>query len=253
MALENALLIADVSHQRLFPRKHSLQYRVYYLCFALSKISELANRFLSVNKTNVFSFHDKDHGFGNKPCMEWAREVLDAHNIKNCDGEIVLLTMPRLLGYVFNPVSFWFCLSQSGAVQAVIAEVNNTFGQRHAYLCAHDNGHAISADEWLTSDKVFHVSPFLEVKGQYHFRFSYSEHKIGVWINYYDNEKLVLTTSLAGKRKRLSSRSLMSCFVIYPMMTFQIIAFIHWHAIRMMLKKFRYHNKPPLTAPEVTR
>ena len=255
MALARALVVADVAHRRVSPKPHALAYRVYYVCLPLQALASAANRIFSINRPNLFSFYEKRHGFGNNGCERWARDVLAEHGLAEvCRGTIELLTMPRVLGYGFNPVSFWFCRDELGALRAVIAEVNNTFGERHCYLLAHEDGSIITGQQWFNSQKLFHVSPFLEVRGSYRFRFHEGEERIAVWIDYLDDAgELVLNTSLVGTRRDLSARSLLACFFRYPLVTFKVIGMIHVHALRMVAKGFTYHRKPPLTAPEVSR
>lgn len=253
MALENGLLIADVVHQRVSPQPHRLRYTVYYLCFPLARMADMACRFLGVNRGNVVSFHERDHGFGGLRCQEWIAKVLCEHEVTAANGEVILLTMPRVLGYVFNPVSFWFCLDKAGVPRAVVAEVNNTFGERHAYLCVHEDQRDMTQDDWLEAKKIFHVSPFLQVKGTYRFRFAYSFEKIGVWIDYVDEGKVVLHTAVTGRRQRLDSPSIARCFFRYPLLTMKIIFLIHLHALRMVVKGFRYYRKPAAPDREVSR
>jgi len=252
MALARSLLVADVSHSRSFPKKHSLHYKVYYLCFRLSQLQQLSSKILSVERFNLFSFFEKDHGFAPMHAENWARSVLAQKGLTQADGDIVLLTLPRVMGYAFNPVSFWFCLDKEGQLRAVISEVNNTFGERHAYVCAHEDQRIIDKDDWLRTQKRFHVSPFLEVSGYYHFRFAYSEDKIGVWIDHYDNDKMILTTSVTGKRETLSDASLIRCFFRYPAITLKVIAMIHCQALRLVMKGIKYHNKPPKPLQDIT-
>lgn len=255
MALTRALLVADVMHQRVAPKRHRLRYRVYYVCLPLQALAQAANRVFSINRANLFSFFEKDHGFGQQGCEAWARGVLAQHGLAEaCSGDIELITMPRLLGYGFNPVSFWFCRDGQRRLRAVIAEVNNTFSERHAYLLAHADASVIDDRHWLAAEKIFHVSPFLKVEGSYRFRFHDGEAKTAVWINYLDAAgEVVLHTSLAGTRQPLSTISLLGCFVRYPLVTFKVIGMIHLHALRMVVKGFTYHRKPPLTAPEISR
>lgn len=252
MALSNGLLVADVAHARLAPKKHSLKYKVYYLCFALSAMESLQGRFLSLRRWNLFGYFERDHGFGGQPNRQWIKQLLSDWKVPQADGEVVLLTMPRVLGYGFNPVSFWFCLDTSGQPRAVVAEVNNTFGERHCYLCVHPGRRPITKDDWLRTDKVFHVSPFLNVRGEYHFRFSYAEEKVGVWIDYYDGGEKVLVTSLVGKRQELSDASLLTAFFRYPLVTFKVIALIHYHALRLVMKGIQYNRKPTPPEKEIT-
>lgn len=252
MALSNGLLVADVAHARLAPKKHSLKYKVYYLCFPLSAMEKLQGRLLSLKCWNLFGYRERDHGFGGQPNRPWIASLLLQWNVPQADGEVVLLTMPRVLGYGFNPVSFWFCLDKSGALRAVVAEVNNTFGERHCYICLHPDKRPITPQDWLRTDKVFHVSPFFNVRGEYHFRFAYAEERVGVWIDYYDNGQKMLVTSLVGDRRLLSDSSLLKAFFRYPLLTFKVIGLIHYHALRLVMKGIKYHCKPTPPEKEIT-
>ncbi len=250
----NMLLMADVSHARTRPKRNAFHYGVYYLCFALDDLGRLGNRLLSLNRWNLFGFYERDHGaLGKAPLSEWIRGVLSQYDISQAGDKIVLLTMPRLLGYAFNPVSFWFCLDAQGGLRAVLSEVRNTFGDRHCYLSFHDDRRAIARDDILCAEKIFHVSPFIEVTGHYKFRFDYREDKIGVWIDYYDENGLMLTTSLTGKRTSLTSPRLLYCFVRYPFVTFKVVALIHYQAVRLWLKGIRYLSRPTPPSQEISR
>lgn len=256
MAIDHALLRAKVSHTRTSPKRNHFSYGVYYLCFALDELSKIAKlRLLSHNTFNLFSLRDRDYGETNgMPLEDWIRGQLSQWNIPQADGRIVLLTMPKLFGYGFNPVSFWFCLDKDNQVRAVLSEVSNTFGDRHSYICFHDDRRPITSDDWLESDKVFHVSPFMEIKGKYRFRFSYHADKVGVWIDYYDdNNTMLLTTSLTGKRTTLTSLALLACFFRYPLVTFKVIGLIHYQALKLWSKGIRYHTRQPLPPTEVSR
>ena len=246
MALENGLLIADVAHARQRPRRNSFCYTVYYLCFALEQTAQLRNRLLSLDRWNLFGYYGKDHPLDIK-------QVLREWGIPQADGSIVLVTMPRLLGYVFNPVSFWFCLDREGGLRAVVSEVNNTFGDHHCYISFHDDRRVIGEDDILTAQKVFHVSPFMHIKGHYKFRFVYRQDKVGVWIDYYDEEGLMLTTSLVGRRYPLNARSLLLNFFRYPLVTLKVIALIHYQALRLWLKGTRYVPRPAPPSTEITK
>lgn len=252
MALANGLLLADVSHTRLHPKRHALRYKVYYLCFPMRLMQDVAGKILSLNRCNLFSFHPRDYGFKGQRGEDWVRNCIAEKNITEADGDIVLITLPRVLGYAFNPVSFWFCLDKDGRPRAVMAEVNNTFGERHGYVCAHPDHRVIEKDDWLLSDKQFHVSPFLKVSGEYHFRFAYSEEKIGVWIDYYDEGQKILLTSVVGKRQPLSDKELLIHFLRYPMITFKVIALIHYHALKLVLKGIKYNNKPAAPLKDIS-
>lgn len=253
MALNNALLISQVSHARQRPKKNAFRYSVYYLCMNVAAWPALDGLWpFSRERWNLFSLWEKDFGRGQSP-EAWIRGLLREWNVTEADGDIVLMTMPRVLGYAFNPVSFWFCLDKQGQLRAVLADVTNTFGERHAYLLHHDDGRVMGSDDWFTSTKQFHVSPFIEVNGRYEFRFVYSEDKIGVWINHHDDEGLLLTTSVTGKRKPLTSRSLMESFFRTPLVTVKVIGLIHLQAFKLFLKGIRYRVKPTPPSTEISR
>jgi DUF1365 family protein len=163
------------------------------------------------------------------------------------------MTMPRLLGYVFNPVSFWFCRDRAGSLRAVLCEVNNTFGERHCYLVHRHDGQPIAPDAWLEGRKAFHVSPFLPVDGRYRFRFRLDRDHAHVDVNYHDEQGLLLATSVSGRCEPLSERSLVRRFVANPTMTVAVIARIHWQAFHLWRKRVRVHRKPDPPTELVSR
>lgn len=181
------------------------------------------------------------------------RGVLKQERIEEADGDIVLVTMPRHFGYGFNPVSFWFCLDIPGHIRAVLAEVNNTFGEHHNYLVAHEDGRIIEESEWLAVRKVFHVSPFLRIEGEYRFRFSYSSDRIAVWINNILPEGVVLSTYIKGVRRALTSYSLLSSALRYPLISLKVIFLIHYQAVKLFMKKLRFKADLPMPEKELTR
>ena len=253
MALSNGLFIAEVMHQRHAPKEHKLKYTVYYLSFPIQRMKEIASKLLSLKHFNLFSYYERDHGFGGLSNEAWVKSVLSEWKLTEADGEVVLITLPRVLGYAFNPVSFWFCLDKAGAVRAVISEVNNTFNERHCYVSMHDDHRPITQDDMLDSHKVFHVSPFLEVTGHYRFRFAYREDRIGVWIDYYKDGIKMLSTALVGKRHPLTDAMLLRCFFRYPLITIKVIGLIHYHALKLVTKGIRYRRKPIPPTQEITR
>ncbi len=244
MALDNALLITQVAHARVRPKVNRFRYHVYYLCLPPSEWKLLGKLWLlSLDRFNLFSLHGQDYGRDGNPDA-WMKQLLHERAITSADGDVVLMTMPRVLGYAFNPVSFWFCLDSAGQLRAVLADVSNTFGERHAYLIHHEDQRPIGKDDLFSSRKVFHVSPFIEVTGHYNFRFAYGEKAVGVWIDHHDDEGLLLTTSVTGKRSPATSLALFHCFLRYPLVTLKVIGLIHYQAIKLMLKGIRYHRKP---------
>jgi DUF1365 family protein len=254
MALNNALAVASVAHARQLPVRHAFRYHVYYLCVALNDIPRMALSLLSLERFNLFGFYASDHGARDGSSLEvWIKRLLNEWRVPEADGQVILFTLPRVLGYVFNPVSFWFCLDKAGALRAVVSEVSNTFGEHHAYISFHDDRRPIRGDDWLRAEKVFHVSPFMDVDGHYLFRFSYDETKLGVWINHHNQNGLMLVTSVVGKRMPLTSSSLLKCFLRYPFVTLKIIALIHGEAVKLLLKGLRYRPKPAPPTTEVSR
>ncbi len=254
MVTSPAFLVSRVMHKRMRPRVHLFTYGVFYLCFPLSKISELRQRFLSVDRWNLLSFYNRDHGARNGSSLEtWMRGILADNGLAEADGDITLVTMPRLFGYVFNPVSFWLCADKAGQLRAVLSEVSNTFGEHHCYLSCHDDHRSLQPDDWLHSRKLFHVSPFLDVAGTYHFRFAIADEKIAIHINLFDDNGLLLATSVTGHRQPITLMQTLAMILNYPFMTLKIVALIHFEALRLWAKGMRYHNKPLPPSQEITR
>jgi len=247
------LLEGRVMHKRLGPKLNRFVYGMYYLVMPLSKLEALP---MARNRFGLMSFYDKDHG----PCDgssldEWARRILKQADLhKTADGEIVLMCLPRVLGYVFNPVSFWCCYDRQQNLRAVLCEVNNTFGERHTYICARPDRQPIESDDILEAEKVFHVSPLLHREGKYTFRFSMTERQFGAWIDYYtpagDRQ---LLTSLTGTLKPLTLNACRRVFVTKPLVTFKAIALIHWQAAKLFAKGLKYVRKPLQLQDNVSR
>jgi DUF1365 family protein len=210
----------------------------------------LPSRLCSRNRFNLMSFYDRDHGDGKTPLLQWIDQLLKSEQVEDADGEIWLQTFPRVLGYVFNPVSFWYCHRRNGELRAIVCEVNNTFGERHCYLL--DTGGAMPWGVLLAAKKVFHVSPFCAVEGNYRFRFmrttqtidSRNIERIVARIDYDDNEGPLLLTSVSGVLSPLSNASATEAFLRHPLMTIGVIARIHWQALRLFIKRVPFFSKP---------
>lgn len=254
MAIKNNyLLLADVMHERLQPKNHKFIYKGFYLAFPLSKISQIKNKILAYNKPGIFSFYDKDHGTKDGSKLDvWIRNILKKENVNGADGEIILVTYPRVAGFLFNPVSFWFCLNKKNDLVAVLAEVNNTFGESHNYLITKDSG-SITKDDWLEAKKVFHVSPFMEVKGKYYFRFYYTEEKIAVWLNYETDSGMMLKTYIIGERDNLNTGSSLKMLLRFPFITIVTLFRIHLHAVKLFIKGIKFYKKPEPPKDELTK
>ena len=229
-------------HRRLRPVQNHFSYGVFFLRLPLSRLAEAG---IAINRPALCSFHYRDHGArdGSHP-LAWIRALLAREGIE-ADGEIWLQCFPRVLGYVFNPVSFWFCEDRAGRLKAVLAEVNNTFGERHSYL--------LSAEGALEARKVFHVSPFFPVAGHYRFRFDESASRRLARIDYFDEAGPLLFTSISGQPQPLTRARLAAACLTHPFMTFAIVARIHWQALRLWLKRVPFFTKPAAPAEEPTR
>lgn len=245
---------AIVMHKRLRPRINQFVYQVFYLCFNISKVSEIRSKFLSVDRFNLFSFHNSDHAKRDGSSIEnWIREVLAQKNLGQKVENIYLLTYPRILGYVFNPVNFWFCLDSQKNLIAVLAEVNNTFGENHDYLIFNSDHSPLRENQWFLAKKEFHVSPFFKVDGSYKFRFIFNQKNICAWIDYFDdNGEKNLLTSVVCERSELNDRNLLRAFFAIPFMTLKVIILIHWQALKIIAKKIRYISKPRPKTHKIT-
>lgn len=208
-------------------------------------------KLFSRNGTNLFSLHDRDHGGlpGKGSGAVWAREVFDQFDIG--PKRIEILAQPRVLGHVFNPVSFWLARDDQDRLVAVIAEVSNTFGDRHSYLIAKSDRSPIDACDTLEAKKIFHVSPFQPVKGRYQFRFDMADGRVGAWIRY-DSDNGTLLATLAGERRRLSNSSILLSLICRPFGSRRVLAMIHWQALKLFLKGAKYRVRPTPPSAEVS-
>jgi len=258
------LCLGLVRHTRLRPLRHAFAYRVYQLRLPLRSLARqpLGQRLLSHNRFNLLSFHDADHGDGRQAPLAWLDTLLQREGITDADGEVWLHCFPRVLGYVFNPVSFWFCERRDGVLRAIVCEVNNTFGERHCYLLAHEDGSPLAWGEELQARKVFHVSPFCRVEGRYRFRFMHQLRRMPdgqprlrhlARIDYDDGQGALLLTSLGGHAVPLGTAALWSAFVRMPLLTLAVIARIHWQALRLWRKRLPLFDKPQPHSSETSR
>jgi uncharacterized protein len=242
----SALYLGSVMHQRLRPRRHRLRYHVFSLLLDLNELDGLAARLrlFSRNRFNLFSFFDRDHGDGSAgPLRAQIERQLTAAGIEPDGGPIRLLTMPRVLGYVFNPLSVYFCYRQTGALAAIVYEVNNTFGERHNYLIP------VSGDGTGTiyqeCAKQLFVSPFIGMDMTYSFRVVPPHDRVGIAISGRDADGPVIVASLFARRAPLRDAGLALASVAYPLLTLKVIAGIHWEALRIWLKGVRLHDHRP--------
>jgi DUF1365 family protein len=241
MDITPQLFRAEVMHKRLFPKVNRFRYSVYYVCLPLP----VSGNDYGLQSKGLISFLPNDHGpRDGSNLYEWAQDILKENGMESMQ-HIMLLAMPRILGYAFNPISMWFCLDSQYQPRAVICEVNNTFGESHSYLCAGLNGEVLTQDDVMVAEKQFHVSPFLPRGGRYSFRFAIKKEKLAVWIDYYDAENhLQLMTTLRGELEPLTRSSLRLAFWTHPLVTLKTISLIHWQALKLFAKGIRYIVKP---------
>jgi len=230
-------------HGRKGAVANAFRYSVdYVLLDAEAALS--APRLFTRNGRGLTAVNDIDHGGppGAGRGALWVREVLQAHQITGI-AKIELLAQPRVMGHVFNPVSFWLCRRDDGALSAVIAEVTNTFGERHSYLVHHPGQRPIGPQDRLAAQKIFYVSPFQPVEGGYVFRFDLRHDRIGIWIDYAQGEGGLIAT-LTGTRRALTNRAVLGALLRRPFGSRRVLALIHWQAVKLWWKGARYKVRP---------
>lgn len=245
-----------VGHRRLRPVGNAFRYRTFFLMLPMRHLRARGSDALAVNRPGWLSFHDRDHGDGRGPerggALAWLDELLAGAGIQDATGEAWLQTYPRVLGHTFKPVSFWYCHTDQGALRAVVAEVNNTFGERHCYLLDQP-----AYGEELRADKVFHVSPFCTTAGRYRFRFLRTAHegqeRIVARVDHDDADGPLIQTHLSGTLQPADRRSLRHALLAYPALTLGVVARIHWQALRLWIKRIPFHSKPAPPQEAVTR
>ena len=249
-AVRPLLGIGRVRHRRLRPAAHVFEYPTYFLVLPMRALRAAASPDLVRNRAGLVTFHDRDHGDGRDDALAWLEELLASQGVRDADGEVWLHTYPRVLGYVFKPVSFWHCHRADGSLAAVVAEVNNTFGERHCYLLA---GPGLAFGRELEARKVFHVSPFCAVQGRYRFRFMRTAARLVARVDHDDDNGPLLHTSVSGDLQALTARRARQAFFGMPMMTFGVIARIHWQALQLWIKRVPFFSKPAPPAAFTTR
>lgn len=252
MTARHALYSTRVMHMRTKPRRYRFVYRTFCLLLDVDALDRTGCRLLSHNRFNLFSVHDRDHGSrGAEPLRGWAERLLRARGIHLEGGPIRLLCMPRVLGYGFNPLSLWYCHHRDGTLRAVIAEVRNTFGEKHQYLL-HAGGRPLRAGQAWEADKRFHVSPFIGMQAVYRFHADAPAERLRVLIDEYQDGERLLVATLGGTRRPLTDGGLLWQFLRVPFLSLKVMWLIHWHALKFFLQGVRRYRKPAALDNEVT-
>lgn len=251
----SALYAGGVTHRRLRPVPHLLRYRVFWLLIDLDELPQLSRRLrlFSLDRLNVFSLHARDYGDGQGLRAHVERQLRAAG--LEAGGPIHLLTMPRMLGHVFNPLNVYFCHGAQGVLQAVLYEVNNTFGERHGYLVEVNEKDAAGGRIVQQCAKGFHVSPFLDLDLRYRFDVeppSPDRPGLRIAIAASDAEGPVLVANMEAARRPLTDRALARAFLAFPLLTLKVIAAIHWEALLLWIKGIQVRSRPRAPAAEVT-
>ena len=251
----SALYFSGVMHKRLMPFRHRFDYRVVTLLADLDELPALARRlrFFSIDRFNIFSFHQKDHGpRDGTPLRPWIDARLAEAGIDLDGGPVRLMAYPRLWGYAFNPLTVWFCYHRDGRLMAVDYEVSNTFGQHHHYLIPVPHGHKPGQALHQACRKDFHVSPFLPIEGGYDFRVSEPGEKQATVIRQHVEAGEILVASQVGRRVPLTDRNLLRAVAAHPLMTFKVIGAIHWQALKLWRKGAVFHRRPAPPREEIS-
>ena len=243
--LQSALFSGLVTHARVRPKQHKLSYRIYSLLLDLDELDQIDRRFrlLSIDRFNLFSFYRKDRGdrSGSDLRKQVERNMRSA-GIEPDGGPVRLLTMPRLFGWAFNPLSVFFCYSKDGSLKAILWEVDNTFGERHGYMIPVE---ASDAPEIIQQcNKAFYVSPFMDMDLRYQFRVSPPTDVLSIRIETFDRDGPVLTARHLARRSELTDRALLKAFFAIPFLTLRVVGGIHWEAMKIWLKGIGLRVRP---------
>lgn len=240
------LVHARVMHARLRPVLHRFIYPVFYVRVNLARLDACQSSWFGIDRRRPLSLRTRDYGPRDGSSLEqWMRALLATHGIQ-ADGELWLQTFPRVFGYVFNPVSFWHCHDRDGRLRAVLAEVNNTFGETHRYLLQ------LSADGHGASLKQMHVSPFCAQNGSYRFSFRLHGARQHTAIDYHDEHGPLIRTALSGQAQPLSNAAAAAALLRYPLLGLGIVFRIHGQALRLWLKGVPFFRKPSRSLTHIT-
>jgi DUF1365 family protein len=254
MSAQALIGFGQVRHARLKPKRHTFDYPTYFLMLPMRSLQQTPSSHLARNRRAALSFYDVDHGDGRGPAqggaLAWLDELLQTEGISDATGEVWLHSYPRVLGFTFKPVSFWYCHRPDGSLRVVLAEVNNTFGERHCYLLDQPK---FGVEQ--RAAKAFHVSPFCPVEGGYRFRFMLTPDKqrTVARVDFDDAQGPLIETSVSGRLEPVTPESIRRALWGYPMMTLGVILRIHLQAFKLFFKSAPFFRKPTPPAQFITR
>jgi len=252
--MNSGLYVGHVMHDRRTPACNRFKYGIYYLYADLAELDELDRslRRFAHNGRALVSFHDADHGPRDGSALRpWIDRLLGRAGIELDGGRVAILSFPRVLGFKFYPVSFWYCFHADGSLRAILAEVQNTFGQHHNYLL-HSAGEPMSWQERPTVTKVFHVSPFIDMDARYEFHFTEPGDQLAVSIYDYVKGPLLLVAAISLDRRELTDPALLKTVWRYGPMSARAFVLIHFQALKIVAKRIRYIPNPGPPAEETT-
>ncbi|MBM3117263.1 DUF1365 domain-containing protein [Jeongeupia naejangsanensis] len=238
------VLVGRVMHARLRPVRHRFVYPVFCIRLNLGQLDAVGNRWFGIDARRPLSLRIRDYGpRDGSPLLPWIRRQLADAGLP-ADGEVWLQTFPRVFGHVFNPVSFWFCHDAAGGLRALLAEVNNTFGEHHAYLLGAPDGGVITAGTELHCRKRLHVSPFCRVEGGYRFRVTERDGLSCVAIDHDDRDGTLIRTAISGRLLPWQAPTLRRALLRQPLLTLGVVFRIHWQALQLWLRGVPFFRKP---------
>ncbi|WP_193181398.1 DUF1365 domain-containing protein [Nisaea sediminum] len=247
IAPTSCLYRGAVMHARLLPFRHRFVYRVFSMLVDLDELDGLSGelRFFSRNRFNLFSYFDRDHGSRDgTPVADWVHDQLQAAGLELDEGRITTHCFPRILGFVFNPLTIYFCHRRDGRLLAVLYEVKNTFGQQHCYLIPVEDGHEPGNAILQSCDKGFYVSPFIGMQSTYRFRLKDPGEKLSILIRQETPAGETLVATHTGRREELSDGTILRMAALYPLLTVKVVAGIHWEALKLWIKGAVFHERP---------
>ena len=234
--METCIYKGIITHRRFKPKRHFFSYKTFSIMFDLDELNELENKIsiFSLNKFNIFSFYNKDHGKRDgSDLKKWVIQNLKRFNSDLNVSKIKLLCFPRIFGYVFNPLSIFYCYDKNLTLRAILYEVKNTFNEQHTYFFKVDDNKKIITQN---CNKKFYVSPFIEMNTYYNFRLTDPKETLSIYIKQTDKRGTILTACQIGKKEKISTKKLLINFLKHPLMTIKIIIAIHFEALKLWRK-----------------